>query len=48
MFLDAFVGADSASKATDRRSMSGGATLFGGACVCWFFQDAEMCQTFDV
>ena len=28
-------GADYASRATDRRSESGGAVICGGACVCW-------------
>ena len=31
-----FADADYASKATDRRSVSGGAILCGGASVCWF------------
>ena len=34
--LEVFADADYASKATDRRSVSGGAILCGGACVCWF------------
>ena len=34
--LEVFADADYASKATDRRSMSGGAIICGGACVCWF------------
>ena len=36
IFLEAFAGADHASKATDRWSVSGGAIFCGGACVCWF------------
>ena len=34
--LEVFADADYASKATDRRSVSGGAIMCGGACVCWF------------
>ena len=34
--LEVFTDADCASKATDRRSVSGGAIMCGGACVCWF------------
>ena len=34
--LEVFVDADYASTATNRRSVSGGATMCGGACVCWF------------
>ena len=34
--LVAFADADYASKATDRRSVSGGAIMCAGACVCWF------------
>ena len=34
--LEVFADPDYASKATDRRSVSGGAILCGGACVCWF------------
>ena len=34
--LEVFAGADHASKATDRRSVSGGAIMCGGECVCWF------------
>ena len=36
IYLDIFSDADYASKATDRRSVSGGAIMCGGACVCWF------------
>ena len=32
--LEIFADADYASKATDRRSVSGGAVVGGGACVC--------------
>ena len=34
--LEVFADADYASRATDRRSVSGGAILCAGACVCWF------------
>ena len=34
--LVAYADADYASKATDRRSVSGGAVMCAGACVCWF------------
>ena len=34
--LEVFASADYASKATDRRSVSGGAIIHGGASVCWF------------
>ena len=34
--LEAFADADYASKATDRRSVSGEAIMCGGASVCWF------------
>ena len=34
--LDTFADADYASKVTDRKSVSGGAIMCGGACVCWF------------
>ena len=34
--LEVFADADYASKATDRKSMSGGAIMCGGACLCWF------------
>ena len=36
IYLKVFADADYASKATDRRSVSGGAIMCGGACVCWF------------
>ena len=35
-FLEVFANADYASKATDRRSVSGGAVMCRGTCVCWF------------
>ena len=35
-YLEILANADYASKATDRRSVSGGAIMCGGACVCWF------------
>ena len=34
--LEDFADADYASRATDRRSVSGGAIMCAGACVCWF------------
>ena len=34
--LEVYADADYASRATDRRSVSGGAIMCGGACVCWF------------
>ena len=34
--LVAFADADYASKATERRLISGGAVMCAGACVCWF------------
>ena len=34
--LQAFAHADYASKAIDRRSVSGGLVISGGACVSWF------------
>ena len=34
--IGVFADADYANKATDRRSVSGGAIMCGGACVCWF------------
>ena len=36
--LEVFANADYASKATDRRSVSGGVIMYGGASVCWFFR----------
>ena len=34
--LEVFAVADYASKATDRRSISGGVIMCGGECECWF------------
>ena len=42
--LVAFADADYASKATDRRSVSGGAIMCAGACVCWFSR-TQKCVT---
>ena len=42
--LKVFADADYASKATDRRSVSGGAIMCGGACVCWFSR-TQKCVT---
>ena len=42
--LKVFADADYACKATDRRSVSGGTIICGGACVCVGFQDAKMCH----
>ena len=36
VFLEVFADEDYASKATDKRAMSGGAIMCGGGCVCWF------------
>ena len=33
---EVFANVDYSSKATDMRSVSGGAIMYGGACVCWF------------
>ena len=35
ILLEGFSDADYASKATDRRYVSGGAVMYGGACACW-------------
>ena len=41
-----FAGVDYAGKATDRRSVSGGAVMCGGACVCvFFFSRTQKCAT---
>ena len=37
MSTDVFSDADHAGKAADRRSVSGGLVMCGGACVSWFF-----------
>ena len=42
--LEVFVDADYASKATDRRSVSGGLIMCGGASVCWFSR-TQKCVT---
>ena len=42
--LEVFAEADYASKATDRRSVSGGAIMCAGACVCWFSR-TQKCVT---
>ena len=42
--LEAFADADYASKATDRRSVSGGTIMCAGACVCWFSR-TQKCVT---
>ena len=36
IYLEVFVDADYASGATERSSVSGGAIMYAGACVCWF------------
>ena len=43
--LEVFADADYASRATDRRSVSGGAIMCAGACVCWFSR-TQKCVTF--
>ena len=45
--LEVFADADYASKAADRRSVSGGLIMCGGASVCWFSRTLEMCSPFD-
>ena len=42
--LEAFADADYASKATDRRSVSGGEIMCEDACVCWFSR-TQKCVT---
>ena len=42
--LEALADADYASKATDRRSVSGGAIMCADACVCWFSR-TQKCVT---
>ena len=37
-----FTDADYASKATDRRSMSGGVVMCAGGGVSWYYEDSEM------
>ena len=45
--LEAFADANYASKATDRRSESGGAIMCAGACVCWFSR-TQKCVTLSI
>ena len=42
--LETFADADYASKATDRRAVSGGVIMCGGASVCWF-STTQKCVT---
>ena len=42
--LEVFANADNVSKATDRRSVSGGEIMCGDACVCWFSR-TQKCVT---
>ena len=42
--MEVFADADYASRATDRRSVSGGAIMCAGACVCWFSR-TQKCVT---
>ena len=42
--LEVFADTDYASRATDRRSVSGGAIMCAGACVCWFSR-TQKCVT---
>ena len=42
--LEVFADADYASRATDGRSVSGGAIMCAGACVCWFSR-TQKCVT---
>ena len=42
--LEVFADADYTSKATDRRFVSGGAIMCGGACVCWLSR-TQKCVT---
>ena len=42
--LEVFADADYASKATDRRSVSGGVIMCGGASICWFSR-TQKCVT---
>ena len=44
IYLEVFADADYASRATDRRSVSGGAIMCAGACVCWFSR-TQKCAT---
>ena len=45
--LEVFADADYASKATDRRSVSGGVIMCGGASVCWFSR-TQKCVTLSI
>ena len=45
--LVGFANADYVSKAIDRRSVSGGAVVCAGACVCWFSR-TQKCVTLSV
>ena len=42
--LEIFADADYASRATDRRSVSSGAIMYAGGCVCWFSR-TQKCVT---
>ena len=44
ILLEVFADADYASEATDRRSVSGGVIMCGGASVCWFSR-TQKCVT---
>ena len=45
--LEVFADADYASRATNRRSVSGGAIMYVGACVCWFSR-TQKCVTLSI
>ena len=44
--LELYVDSDFASRDTNRRSVSGGVVMCAGACVSFFFFDAEKCHLF--
>ncbi|CAM9497748.1 unnamed protein product [Laminaria digitata] len=44
LLMQVFADADYASKATDRRSVSGGLIMYGGACVFWYSR-TQKCVT---
>ena len=44
LLMQVFADAGYASKATDRRSVSGGLIMWGGVCVCWFSR-SQKCVT---
>ena len=44
--LELYVDSDFASRDTNRRSVSGGVVMCAGACVSFFFSDAEKCHPF--